>query len=341
MPPPRGNARTRGNNVRGPRGTGSNTGRRNLELIASVSRSSGLEKDGDALKDFRTQEEYREFIQEKLDHFWMQYPYGQYLSASASQRRTELQENTLILFRKLREGVVSSKRHDEFALEVYETSLYLSVMYQNFKQSSSIIPYLLPDIYDQSPQPHPNLIPTILVCLMHELVVAYPSQNTHHHLLRIVSRNRSYLDRSSEAYRWVSSVSSSLRSRNYTRFEILTRIEAYSSFFKEEHDISRLSIQPQAARDLSRKAIISLIHQIRSKFRDTIWTVLRSAYRELACHEGSVTREWLIRSLVLESPTSESDDGVLVDRWLEEKDASGHVRKKEGIADRWIVTKVR
>ncbi|KAJ6585326.1 hypothetical protein B0H19DRAFT_1109218 [Mycena capillaripes] len=45
------------------RPTASAAPRRKMEHIASVSRSSGLEKDGDALKNFDVQDEYRTFIQ--------------------------------------------------------------------------------------------------------------------------------------------------------------------------------------------------------------------------------------------------------------------------------------
>ncbi|KAF8882027.1 hypothetical protein CPB84DRAFT_225698 [Gymnopilus junonius] len=41
-----------------------------MNLMASVSRSSGLEKDGDDLKNYNAQEEYRRFIQEKVDNIF-------------------------------------------------------------------------------------------------------------------------------------------------------------------------------------------------------------------------------------------------------------------------------
>jgi len=39
---------------------------RQMELIASVSRSSGMEKGGDALKSHNIQEQYRAFVQDKV-----------------------------------------------------------------------------------------------------------------------------------------------------------------------------------------------------------------------------------------------------------------------------------
>ncbi|KAJ7747991.1 hypothetical protein B0H14DRAFT_2984334, partial [Mycena olivaceomarginata] len=79
-----------------------------------------------SLKNFDVQDEYRGFIQEKLDDIWAKYP-----------RTHRCQENVLILFPvtrmewvlgKLREGIISSKRVDQFTLEVYETSLYLALL---------------------------------------------------------------------------------------------------------------------------------------------------------------------------------------------------------------------
>ncbi|EAU86223.2 hypothetical protein CC1G_03434 [Coprinopsis cinerea okayama7 len=66
-----------------------------MELMASVSRSSGLERDGDDLKNYNIQQEYREFIQGKLDGFSKRYPLE---IRSADKQRIEAQENLLILF---------------------------------------------------------------------------------------------------------------------------------------------------------------------------------------------------------------------------------------------------
>ncbi|PSR71996.1 hypothetical protein PHLCEN_2v12206 [Hermanssonia centrifuga] len=77
-------------------------GKRHMELIASVSRSSGLEKDGDALRNFKLQEKYREFIQEKVS-------FGLHVNHSWTL--------FMIFSGKLREGILSTKRNDAFALE--------------------------------------------------------------------------------------------------------------------------------------------------------------------------------------------------------------------------------
>ncbi|PIL22744.1 transporter [Ganoderma sinense ZZ0214-1] len=126
-------------------------GKRHMELIASVSRSSGLEKDGDALRDPKIQQEYRTFIQGKVDEYWKRYPLSlddsRDETVAAARNRKENEENLLILFRKLREGLLSTNRRDAFALEVYETSLYLSVLFKSPVQTTSALSHLFPDLY--------------------------------------------------------------------------------------------------------------------------------------------------------------------------------------------------
>ncbi|KAF8526132.1 hypothetical protein JB92DRAFT_3140199 [Gautieria morchelliformis] len=115
-----------------------------MEWISSVSRSSGLEDGGDVLKDAKVQDEYRTFIESKLQRYWSQYPTGSHLSGDSGDSQRNLQSNILILFRKLREGLMASKRVDDFALEVYETSLYVSVLFRAPAQTTSIVNQLNP-----------------------------------------------------------------------------------------------------------------------------------------------------------------------------------------------------
>ncbi|KAI0769069.1 hypothetical protein BD413DRAFT_629044 [Trametes elegans] len=185
-------------------------GKRHMELIPSVSRSSGLDKDGDALRDQKVQEEYREFIQTKVDDYWKAYPLrgpvpgsGEY-GPEAARHKKETEENLLILFRKLREGLLSRQRRDAFALEVYETSLHLSVLFKSPVQTTSTLSHLFPNFYmsisnstrrpptrpvssaangpatqpleNSPPQPPPSALPSTLILLLHHLVSSYPSQ---------------------------------------------------------------------------------------------------------------------------------------------------------------------
>ncbi|KAL1950440.1 hypothetical protein VTO73DRAFT_5564 [Trametes versicolor] len=190
-------------------------GKRHMELIPSVSRSSGLDKDGDALRDPKVQEEYRAFIQTKVDDYWAKYALGAVpgggsgdadLEKAASHRK-ETEGNLLILLRKLREGLMSTQRRDAFALEVYETSLHLSVLFKSPAQTTSTLSHLFPAFYvvpaqarpptstshtpehDTATQPVPESPPptalaSTLIFLLHHLVSTYPSQLSFHTQLR-------------------------------------------------------------------------------------------------------------------------------------------------------------
>ncbi|KAI0754748.1 hypothetical protein C8Q80DRAFT_1140737 [Daedaleopsis nitida] len=199
------------------------SGKRHMELIASVSRSSGLEKDGDALRDPNVQEEYRAFIQGKVDEYWKRYPWRYPRDTSdeapdARRNRKEMEENLMILFRKLREGLLSVQRRDVFALEVYETSLYLSVLFKSPVQTTSTLSHLFPDLYVRKHTSKPpssisvpqgsqratsgsesasalgdhgsttaiprSALATTLTFLLHQLVQAFPSQIAFHTQLR-------------------------------------------------------------------------------------------------------------------------------------------------------------
>lgn len=103
------------------------------------------------------QEAYWEFIDGKLTAVWEEYlnqPVCQ--NESAKRKRVENQTNVLILFRKLREGLISSGRSDQFSLQVYETSLYLSIMFESsvgMLDTTSILSRLVPGMYTAVLQP--------------------------------------------------------------------------------------------------------------------------------------------------------------------------------------------
>ena len=83
------------------------------------------------------------------------------------------------------------------------------------------------------------------------------------------------------------------------------------------------------------------VDSLRAKVRETAWTVMRSAYRELACHVGSMdTRNWLERSLCLKSTISESFT-IPLEQFLDQQSSLGTIRAKEGVEGRWIVCKIR
>ncbi|GHJ85428.1 hypothetical protein NliqN6_1830 [Naganishia liquefaciens] len=131
-----------------------------MELIGTVSRSGGLGDENDALKDFGTQERYRAWIQTKLDNFETRFP--EYSSAEidvAAKDALEVVNNILIYLRKLREGVLSSQRKDDFAVEVYETSAAYAIKARNHPQIISSLSVLVPNGYSTALRSQPATIP--------------------------------------------------------------------------------------------------------------------------------------------------------------------------------------
>ncbi|KAG5646515.1 hypothetical protein DXG03_003282 [Asterophora parasitica] len=314
-----------------------------MEHIPSVSRSSGLEKDGDTLKDWKVQEDYRVFLQGKLDDVVNKYPRRAAESEQETNQRVYAQENVLILFRKLREGVSSTRRNDSVALEVYETSLYLAVTFESPKQSTSIIPHLLPHLYLSAPSPHGNRLLSVLISLLHHLVAAYPSQSSfRQHLATIPGE---FMPKGSAAAKWIVALARSLRTHNYAAFELLTRPSSISKIV-DDHDsddlssaLKTMSISNGDVRSLPRRALFGLVSSLRSKARETAWEIVRSAYREISCTSED-TSAWLASALCLKAIVPYEKD-VEIEEWLEQRSEQGHTRRKEGVDGRWIIYKAR
>lgn len=306
-----------------------------MDYIPSVSRSSGTDKDGDSLKDFRVQEAYLEFINGKLTVFWeecLSEPVCQ--NESAKRKRVESQTNVLILFRKLREGLLSSGRNDQFALEVYETSLYLSIMFESsvgMLDTTSILARLVPGMYTTIVRPlqssqsqstsQSSASLTAILMLLHTLVITYPSQRAYFDTLKSIPE--CILDRKSETYGWVRAVARCLGRCDFVEFEKLTRgssvfdlvasvggdskrdsnIHVHSTSVSNSH-LRKTAPNAQAipsrhTLDLARTAFRVLLSRLRAKARGRAWVVFRSAYREIS--EGDEVKRWLERYLALES----------------------------------------
>jgi hypothetical protein len=233
---------------------------------------------------------------------------------------------------------------------VYETSLSLTVIFDAPRQTTSVIPHLLPDLYLSSPPPHLNCAATVLISLMHHLVAGYPSQLSFRQHLNLIPS--SLFQQTPEALKWITSLSHSLRTRNYIKFEELTRRSPISQLFSGSGTdtdtlstaLASLSIVPEDdIGTLPRRALEALINNLRKKARATAWDVIRAAYREFSCAttaEGNGTRDWLARSLCLR-PLVPYEVAFDADMWLEQQSLLGYVRRKEGVDGRWIVCKVR
>lgn len=168
---------------------------------------------------------------------------------------------------------------------------------------------------------------------MHQLLVTYPSQGPFHQHLDSIPHQ--FFPKDSSARKWLTSLASHLRNRQYASFERQTRRS------------TTLDILGLEARDcnpeehLGLLAVLAAVDNLRARIRETAWTVVRSAYRELACHVESVnTRSWLERSLCLQSSTSDIFT-VTLEQFLEQQRLLGAIKSKEGVEGRWIVCKIR
>ncbi|KAH9988346.1 hypothetical protein BJV77DRAFT_1161018 [Russula vinacea] len=112
-----------------------------FEHIPSISRSSGVERDGDTLKDPDVQEEYRKFLQQKLDAYWKRYGPRPALRI-LTLRRPRWKAMFLSNFGNSGKGFLLLD-----VMIVYETSLWLSIIFHSYAQTTAILSPLLPDLY--------------------------------------------------------------------------------------------------------------------------------------------------------------------------------------------------
>lgn len=252
--------------------------------------------------------------------------------------------------------------------------MYLSIIFQSPKQTSSILSHLLPHLYLSSASTSISIthraLPATLISLFHHVLEGYPSQSRYHEHLH--SLPRAFLPRESEVYQWLNDLARSLRTRNFARLDGLTQQEAFERFISTDSHAGPSGVSPMppnseknvptgAPADLAREALSTLVDALRQRARETTWLVLRSAYRELHCPPAAIsaeadanattevpssTRDWLARSLTLRPIMSNNeqppDIGKLVDEWLTQRCANGEVRRKEGpgMDGRWIVCKI-
>jgi len=177
----------------------------------------------------------------------------------------------------------------------------------------------------------------MLICLLHHLVMSYPSQSTYNQ-----HRTQILLRKQSRASNWLISLTRSLRMRNYASFESLSGKGTVLEVIKESTTaLDENEHQSHANSGLGLRALLFLVDSLRRKAGDSAWDTIRSAYRELSCDPTSLgTKTWLRRSLCLDSVVVD-DSSFEVESWLEQRVPLGHVRRKEGVEGRWIICKVR
>jgi len=192
-----------------------------------------------------------------------------------------------------------------------------------------------------STEPHQNCVETVLVCLLHHLAAAYPSQREFHSSLASVPK--AFFPDGSLARPWITSLAGCIRARNYAKIDKLTQISALPVGDTAASSAVQMTALPQdPSRELSQKALYHLVDSLRNKTREMAWTVMRSAYRELSCQVDPQlnTRAWLERSLGLIGGIP-GECSIGLDEWLDRESGLGHVRRKDGVEGRWIVCKPR
>ncbi|RXK39650.1 hypothetical protein M231_03004 [Tremella mesenterica] len=119
-----------------------------LGNIQSVSRSGGDGAEGDALKDWKTQERYRRYIDQRIQKHYTTHSTPRHQPPNfANTEEMESLQSIVLLFRKLREGVVASHRTDDFSVEVFESSVRFCILAKNTGQLLSALSGLVPGLY--------------------------------------------------------------------------------------------------------------------------------------------------------------------------------------------------
>jgi hypothetical protein len=218
---------------------------------------------------------------------------------------------------------------DARPLSVYETSFYLSVIFNSAKQIAAAMSHLVPDAYQTLTCPKPLCRPTVVLSLLYHLVASYPSQASYHRHMRTIPP--SLLPRQSGAYSWIQTLASALRTRNYSRFSQLYKKQSMTAIFE-----GSVTGGDGSNTQLVKIAILAILDDLRSKARDTSWAVLRTAYRELDS-SAETTSTWLTASLSLQPLLVTDDRTWTPESWLDEQSTVGHTRQKEGFPGKWII----
>ncbi|KZO99360.1 hypothetical protein CALVIDRAFT_561226 [Calocera viscosa TUFC12733] len=299
-----------------------------MERLAMISRSGGSEDANDTLKDYNVQEEFREYIEKHISAYKATNPFPPALnddgSSSLSPSQRETLTNILIMFRKLREGILASRRVDHFAIETYETSARLAVYCQEDKALSSVFGRLVPDLYNAydeatltaglsnlttSAAPAATVsarqVPSkrdefTAVYLLHLLHVAYPSQRD------FLPRLKALSGQAPATFRLVAATAAHVRRGS---FWALSQLVLHST-------------QPRS--DLIQRMLIVILAKTRSR----TWATLKAAYMQVQLDKGN----WLCSVLGFEKAAS-------VERFMKERAKLGEVVEKEATLPTWTIQK--
>lgn len=217
---------------------------------------------------------------------------------------------------------------------VYETSLWLSIIFRSYAQTASVLTPLLPDLYlsVKPPQDEASSSLTVLLASLHSLERHYPSQRAFFDLtksLPMFSLKDDHQD-------WLRGLSCSLRRSGYSQFQRLT----------QNASLERLvtlgtpnCAPPSNGPDLPLLSLQTLVTGIRDRLRLSAWSTIRSAYREFALPLPN-TVTWLSEVLLLEPEMGKQEprrDSDTVQVWFTSRENLGEVVRKDGTDGRWAV----
>jgi len=296
------------------------------------------------LKQPKVQDAYWETIQSKLaDHWKRRYQMKESL-------RKENESNLLLHLRKLREGILSSKREDLFALAVYETSFYLAIVFDAPVQIAASQAHLvklfdllsLPSDLSSSSSLHRKATALLVTSSLLSLTIAYPSQSSYYRNLEASRKlpqspnDKVDVDCSS----WIRSLRISLSLRNYAQSQRLTSSRQVNSVVDQLVSSESSDKDNTALDDLLRQVIFKLVDSLRHKLRESSWQILRSAYRELtvsSANDDLANSAWTGRALFFDIVDSDSKSMSRLDIWTQQKVSEGQLIGKEGVNGRWII----
>ena len=224
---------------------------------------------------------------------------------------------------------------------MYETSLWLSIIFHSHAQTTSILSPLLPDLY-LSVRPTvalkgeaPEASLTVLLASLHSLERHYPSQRAFFDLSKSLPPSFTLRD---DHRVWLRDLSCSLRRSGYSHFGRLTQKTTLGRLVASDMETSDQSpLNPGP--DLALLSLQTLVASLRDRLRLSAWCAVRSAYREFSLPVCD-TATWLSNVLLLEVETGKQNtlkDGDRVQLWFTSRENLGEVVRKDGVDGRWAV----
>ena len=221
---------------------------------------------------------------------------------------------------------------------MYETSLWLSIIFHSHAQTTAILSPLLPDLYlsvrsTAKGEPEASSSLTVLLASLHSLERHYPSQRAYFDLSKSLPPSFTLRD---DHKVWLRELSGSLRRSGYSDFRRLTQKTTLGRLVASEApDETPLHQGP----DLALLSFQTLVTGLRDRLRLSAWCIVRSAYRDFALPQHD-TATWLSNVLLLEVEKEKQEahrDSDRVKVWFTSRENLGEVVKKDGADGRWAV----